>query len=205
MRAGVRARTMATLAACGVATMLAGCMGSKQEVAEAQPAPPPDLTRSDCYTVTLFDGFDIKPPPEGTPVAHAAFLGEWRFGAWDGKWCHDLLVTEILDDGTVILMDKHAPYVPWGQPATAFERKGRIDQNGVLRFRHGTTQRSYRLDADSGRLVGMREDVNGALTAELRRSGVSLVAPVPPTRADALARRSATAAATGITPTASEG
>ncbi|MEM9784350.1 MAG: hypothetical protein AAF899_17975 [Pseudomonadota bacterium] len=161
------------------AVLLAGCAAKEEPVAEAAPpAPPPDLTRSDCYTVVLFDGFEIKDAPEGTLPEHAAFLGEWRFGAWDGKWCHDLLVTEILADGSVLMMDKHAPYEPWGQPATAFPRKGRIDKNGVLRFRHGTTQRAYQFDAATGRLKGLREDVNGSLVAELRRAGP----PVPPKR-----------------------
>ncbi|MEL6209473.1 MAG: hypothetical protein AAFR44_04700 [Pseudomonadota bacterium] len=146
--------------------VLTACAMEEPEVAVE--APPVQLLRGDCYTVELFDGFEIKPAPEGTPPEHAAFLGEWRFGAWDGEWCHDMIVTEITEDGQVILMDLHAPYEPWGKIATAFRRTARITEDGELHFRHGNTTREYRLQG--GRLYGTREEaIEGLREVQLRR------------------------------------
>ncbi|MEM6489733.1 MAG: hypothetical protein AAF677_15930 [Pseudomonadota bacterium] len=170
------------LQAAAAATALVACTATAPEndtVADNEDLGP--RPRSDCYTVVLFDGFEIKDPPEGTPPEHAAFLGEWRFGAWDGLWCHDLIVTEITKDGRVKIMDLHAPYEPWNQPATAFARTGRIDNDGRLRFRHGTTDREYHLD--DGRLVAFRSGQAGEYTAMLRKPGS---APPPQRRPEDL-------------------
>ncbi|MEL6264526.1 MAG: hypothetical protein AAFR52_02600 [Pseudomonadota bacterium] len=161
------------------AAALAACsLTNEKPPVTAAPEVEPDLTRSDCYTVVLYDGFDIAPAPAQIAPEHAAFLGEWRFGAWDGEWCHDLIVTEIAADGQVTLMDLHAPHEPWGQPASAFKRTARIDPEGVLRFRHGVTNRAYRLDP-RGRLVAERTFGNTVYTAELRRPGPPLPRPRP--------------------------
>ncbi|MGF1553551.1 MAG: hypothetical protein ACFBWO_13805 [Paracoccaceae bacterium] len=135
-------------------------------------APPdPRLSRADCYTVVLFDDATVRKPAEEVPAEHAAFLGEWRYGAWDGEWCHDLIVTEVEPGGTVRLMDLHAPHEPWGKPATAFARTGRITQDGLLVFRHGVTQRSYRVI--DGRLHAHREASDRDYRAVLERPEVA--------------------------------
>lgn len=161
---------------------VAACADKGVEVSKA-PAPDPSLLRDDCYTVVLFDGFEVKPAPAGTPPEHAALLGEWRFGAWDGEWCHDMIVTEITKDGRVYLMDLHAPYEPWGKIASAFKRTARITDEGTLTFRHGKTQRQYRLVGRQ--LHGMMEDATeGMREVRLRRPGEE---PVPAASADAQA------------------
>lgn len=140
------------------AVLLAGC-ATKQPVVQAKP---PELTRNDCTTVVLFDKVKIAEPDEAVRPEHRAFLGHWQKGAWQGKWCHDMLISAVYPDGSVDLFDMHAPYAPWGKPATAFKRKGRINEQGVLTFRHGTEVRRYRVV--DGRLHAVR---SGA-TAELR-------------------------------------
>ncbi|MEM7499336.1 MAG: hypothetical protein AAF371_15265 [Pseudomonadota bacterium] len=152
----------------GLTALLAGCLGIGKDTDEVKaPARPLDRTVSECYTVVLFDEFEVKPAADGVPIGHAAFLGEWTNGAWDGKWCHDLIVSEVTPDGRVELMDMHAPYEPWNQPASAFRRVGRIDNDGVLRFAHGTTQRSYRIV--DGRLEARRSGSGGEYVAQLKR------------------------------------
>lgn len=136
-----------------VSLVLAGCAQKPEEVAEA---PPPELTRDDCYTVVLFDDVDIVQPGPEVPAEYHGFVGAWQKGAWDGKWCHDVLISEVRADGSVELFEMHAPYVEWGQPASAFKRRARIDENGNMRFRYGTETISYTL-------------VDGSLHA--RRSG----------------------------------
>jgi hypothetical protein len=149
---------------------LAACASEAPERAAA-PEPDPKLTRAECYTVVLFDPVTVKPAAKDVPAEHAAFLGEWRYGAWDGEWCHDLVVTEITPGGDVHLMDMHAPHEPWGKPATAFARKGRITNDGLLVFRHGVTQRSYRLV--DGRLHAHRETLDQDRQAVLERPEVA--------------------------------
>ncbi|MEL6769140.1 MAG: hypothetical protein AAFP17_18320 [Pseudomonadota bacterium] len=153
----------------GLSVLLAGCLGAEKPVESAKaPERPIDRTVSDCYTVVLFDDVEVKKPADDVPFTYAAFLGEWTNGAWDGKWCHDLLIYEVSADGRVEMMDMHAPYEPWNQPASAFRRVGRIDKDGVLRFAHGTTQRSYQIV--NGRLEGRRSGgASGEYVAQLKR------------------------------------
>lgn len=121
--------------------VVAGCASKKVET----PPPAPQLTRTDCYTVVLFDDVEIAEPSDAVPAQNRAFLGHWQKGAWAGKWCHDILVSAVHEDGTAEIFDMHAPYDPWNQPATAFKRRARIDDKGTLRFRHGNESRSYRI------------------------------------------------------------
>lgn len=150
-------------------TGLAACAAGPERA--AGPEPDTKLTRADCYTVVLFDDVEVKAPHENVAPEHAAFLGEWRYGAWDGQWCHDLIVTEVTPGGDVRLMDMHAPHEPWGKPATAFARKGRITDDGLLVFRHDVTQRSYRVV--NGRLHAHRESTDEDYRAVLRRPEVA--------------------------------
>lgn len=150
---------------------LAGCLGTGtgKKVAEAELPEGPSLNRSDCYTVVLYDKHDVKKPAKDVPPEHAAFLGKWSNGAWNGKWCHDLLVTEVRKDGTVEMVEMHAPYEPWNQPATAFKRTGRINDQGELRLAYGVEQVSYRIV--DGRMIARRSGSLGNLEAELRKPG----------------------------------
>ncbi len=130
------------IAAAGL--VLAGC--AKDEPVEVVEAPPPpELTRADCYTVVLFDDPPVLEPAETVPAEHRQYLGSWTRGAWDGKWCTELFVTDIGPDGLVELYEMHAPYPDWGQPASAFKRTARIDDEGALRFRYGTESLRYQL------------------------------------------------------------
>jgi hypothetical protein len=160
------------LVACAV---LSGCLGSgRKETAEA--VPPPVVT-SDCYTVDLFTEAKVAKPADTVPDAYRAFLGEWGKGAWNDVWCHDLLITEVHPDGRVELFEMHAPYAPWGQPATAFRRTARIDRDGNLRFAYGTEMLSYQIV--DGKLEGSRRGTLGNLHVSLVRRGVP---PVPAPR-----------------------
>lgn len=185
-------RRLAIVAACLLG--LAACAEKPEKVAEAPPKAP-DLTRSDCYTVELFDELDSKQPGSDVPADYAAFYGEWRNGAWDGKWCHDLIIFEVAADGAVQLMDMHAPYEPWNQPASAFRRSGRITEDGELRFAHGQTQRSYRIV--NGRLMAKRTSgLAGEYVAQLKRPwDVPLPVPRPATLGAATAGAPASATA----------
>lgn len=162
-------RQSLTILAC---VLVLGCT-QKKEVAEAPPGPAPV---TDCYTVVLFDKHEVKPPAEGVSPEHARFLGKWERGAWNGQWCHDLLVTEVTPGGKVHLVDMHAPYEPFGAPASAFQRTGQIDKDGNLRVRYGTESVSYHIK--DGRLVGERQGIHGTLVAVLRPEGEES-APLP--------------------------
>ncbi len=98
-----------------------------------------------CYTVDLFTDVKVVKPPEDLPERYTRYLGQWGYGAWDGKWCHDLLVYQVYPDGQVALVDMHAPYKPWNQPASAFRRFGWIDKNGKLHFNYGGEKATYEL------------------------------------------------------------
>ena len=154
-------RVMMIAAACIV---VAGCAKDEVKTVEA-PEPAPELTRADCYTVVLFDDPQVREPDEQVPAEYADYLGSWTRGAWDGEWCHDLLVTEVTADGAVELYEMHAPHAEWGQPASAFKRTARIDKNGDLRFRYGTETVKY--DYVDGKLYAERSGRLGELEAVL--------------------------------------
>lgn len=110
----------------------------------------------DCYTVDLFTVAEIESPGAEVPPEWAAYSGKWGSAGWDGKWCHDVYVLKISPSGEVLLMDLHAPYEPWGKPATAFKRKGRIAKDGRLRVVHGTVVSEYWIE--NGKLYGLRKE-----------------------------------------------
>ena len=153
-------RVMMIAAAC---VLVAGC--AKEVKTVEAPEPEPELTRADCYTVVLFDDPQVQTPGEKVPEAYAGYLGSWTRGAWDGKWCHELLVTQVTADGQVELYEMHAPYEAWGQPASAFKRTARIDDSGDLRFRYGTE--SLRYELVGGKLYAERDGRFGKLEAIL--------------------------------------
>ncbi|WP_285670052.1 hypothetical protein [Paralimibaculum aggregatum] len=134
-------------------------MGCNLMQEEAPPlAATPDtisLREPGCYTVDLFREVKIN-RTKGLPKKYAAFLGEWGNGVWNGKWCHDLLIHTVTADGTVELLDMHAPSEHYRQPASIFKRKGQIRDDGVLYFAHGLTTRQYKIGKD-GFLYGYAE------------------------------------------------
>ncbi|MDT8343644.1 MAG: hypothetical protein RQ752_04355 [Thermohalobaculum sp.] len=158
-----------------VGLALLGCAEKPKEV--AQPAPEVITTRPDCYTVVLFDKHPIKQPEAGVSPEDARFLGQWKQGAWNGEWCHDLLITEVKKGGEVRMVDMHAPYEPWGQPASAFQRVGHIDKDGFLNVRYGTESVRYRIEG--GRMIAERSGIHGNLVAMLQQDGYT---PLPPAR-----------------------
>ncbi|MBY8975150.1 hypothetical protein KHP62_04980 [Rhodobacteraceae bacterium NNCM2] len=113
-----------------------------------------EVRDADCYTVDLFDKFEIQNPGPDVPANYAAFLGDWGRGAWNGKWCHDLLILRVDANGSVDMLDMHAPNESLNQPPTVFRRKGFIDLNGTLRFAYGKERRVYWIDRNY--LVGTR-------------------------------------------------
>ena len=140
----------------------------------AVPAPPEDLGDDACYSVDLFDRVEIDPPPPGTPPGHARFLGFWGDGAWNGEWCHEMVVTRVTPEGRVDLIDMQAPSEKYDARATAFRRTGRIDEAGVLTLAHGPVERRYVLR--DGTLHALREGPRGRLAAVLEREANAQVA-----------------------------
>lgn len=121
-----------------------------------------------CYTVDLFTDVKVEVPPEDLPERYTQYLGQWGNGAWNGVWCHDLLVHRIYPDGQVALVDMHAPYPPWNQPASAFRRFGWIDEEGKLHFNYGAEKATYEIV--DGKMEGSRRVKGlGRLDIELQR------------------------------------
>jgi len=161
-------RNLLLVTAC---VFISGCVQQAQVKQQARPV---EVVKSECYTVDLFTKVKVEKPAAGVPAENQQFLGEWGGGGWNDLWCHSLLVTKVYADGRVDLVDMHGPYEPWGQPATAFRRVGRIDDKGNLRFAHGTSRLSYRIE--NGKLLGTHNGLYGNLTVELTRRGEM---PVP--------------------------
>lgn len=150
----------AALAGVVTIALLASC--SQKKTSPPAPTAFERTTVEDCYTVDLFDEPKVEKPGSNIPAEWAAFSGRWGSAAWDGKWCHDLHVLKIAADGEVDVMDLHAPYDPWGKPATAFRRKGKISSDGRLRVTRSGVLREYWVQ--NGKLYGVRKEG----TAELR-------------------------------------
>jgi hypothetical protein len=176
-------RNLLLVTAC---VLLSGCLGVTAKVAP-QVLPVEKVVNSDCYTVDLFTKTKVEKPATDVPEANRQFLGKWGGGAWNDVWCHDLLVTKVYADGRADLVDMHAPYEDWNQPATAFRRVGRIDSEGNLRFAYGTERLSYRIE--SGKLVGTRSGMLGNLKVELARRGVPPIPTPNPIRLSQLAAK----------------
>ena len=131
-----------------------------------------------CYTVDLFDPYRLEHPGASVPAEARKFLGVWQNGAWGGDWCHDLYVTEIRPDGSVVVLDAYGPSQARGHEASVYRRVGQI-QNGVLSFlSHGKTPVSYRLQGDF--LVGQRKGFRGHLDIVMSRTDRIAEIPVPP-------------------------
>ncbi|MFV0473597.1 MAG: hypothetical protein ACK5MQ_05245 [Pikeienuella sp.] len=153
------------LIALGGAISLAAC-SLFDDREPSGPTPFDKTVVDDCYTVDLFDVAKVETPEAGVPAAWAAYSGKWGSAAWEGKWCHDLYVLRIASSGEVDVMDLHAPYEPWGKPATAFRRKGRIAKDGRLRIVKGSVVSEYWLE--NGRLYGLRREGAGEMRIALQ-------------------------------------
>jgi hypothetical protein len=162
-----------------VCVLVSGCLERQVQVAP-QPEPVEKIVNSDCYTVDLFTRSKIDKPAPDVPEANRQFLGSWGGGAWNDVWCHDLLVTKVHADGRVELVEMLAPHEPWNYPATAFQRTGRIDGAGNLRFGYGVERLSYHIE--NGKLVGTRSGLYGNLRVELVRRGVPPIPTPKPVR-----------------------
>lgn len=154
------------------------------ETAEKK-APPPVKGHADnlslgCYTVDLFDPYRLEFPKAGVRREDSKFLGAWKDAAWNGEWCHDLYITEVLPDGTVTLLDAYGPYLKQKREATVFKRRGTLKE-GVLSFTSvGGASVSYQLSEDGDYLLGNRIDALGRYVITMaRRDGVAMP-PIPP-------------------------
>lgn len=179
---------MRTILFMGVALLLAGCLkfgkdDTPRATQTATPKPPSQVQVqvasapgqvTDCYTVDLFTPEKVRKPEKDVPEKYKAYLGRWGGGAWNDVWCHNLLVYKVHKDGQAELVEMHAPYEPFNQPATAFNRIGRIGDDGVLRFTQGLERTAYKIDG--GYLFGTRGGVYGNLEIVLRQKGMP---PIP--------------------------
>lgn len=151
---------------------VAGCAEKKQAQIEA------DISKGlspGCYTVDLFDPYEIETPGPDVPADAAAFLGVWKNGAWGGHWCHDLYITRAFADGSVELLDAYGPYRAANIEATVFKRRGKVN-DGVLTFRsQGRSPVNYRIV--DGYLVGERRGTLGTFEITMSRVDGSGVAP----------------------------
>ena len=160
----MRLSGLQAFAVCILSTaLIVGCAPKR---AAKGPTPFDKTVVQDCYTVELFTVAEIEPPGADVPAEWAAFSGKWGKAAWDGKWCHDLHVLTIAADGSVVAMELHAPYEPWGKPATAFRRTGRIGDDGRLRIRYSGVVVEYWVE--NGRLYGLRKEGGGVLRIALQ-------------------------------------
>lgn len=168
---------MRFLLVVALATALSACMPPKK------PTLPPAANLASelvpgCYTVDLFDPYRIKYPEQGVPPEHVAFLGVWKDGGWGKTWCHDLYITEVRADGTVILLDAHGPDRKRGIEAQVFKRTAQL-QNGVLTFVSiGKAPVSYRIE--NGYLVGERKEFRDPQRIVLNQTRRVARVPVPP-------------------------
>lgn len=168
-------------AALAAALALAGC--AQKEAAAPKQASLDHLQKPGCYTVDLFDPVTVE-DGNGLPQDYARWLGRWGGGVWNGSWCHEMIVAAVSPQGEVTLYDMHAPSETFSAPATVFRRKGRIHDDGSLRFAHGTVVRHYELR--EGKLHGWREgDGHGRLQIVMQREGA---VPMPRARPVRLAK-----------------
>jgi hypothetical protein len=155
-----RAKTVRNLLVALMALSVSGCLGLSSGPRTAAVDPYASTRNDACYTVDLFTPARIKVPGGDVPEEWRGFSGRWGGGAWEGEWCHDLYVLEIEPDGTVHVISAHAPLPAWGKQATAFRRTGRIDRDGRIRLRMGSTQVEYWL-AEDGKVHGHRDEGMG--------------------------------------------
>ena len=138
------------VASASLLALLSACI-------EQEPTLPDSaLVRAGCYTVDLYDDpyrrNEIQPAKAGLSNSWNRYLGVWGEGAWNGGQCHEIHVTEVNQDGSVVVIDTVAPYE--SLRAESHRRTGRIDRNGrlIVPGTNGPTVYSY----ENGRLRGTR-------------------------------------------------
>ena len=155
------------LAGVSLLALLAAC-----ETPQKTDIPDSRLTRIGCYTVDLYDDpFQrnvVQPAKQGLPANWNRYLGVWGEGAWNGGQCHEIHVTEVHQDGSVVIVDTTAPHEDLR--AESHRRAGRIDRNGrlIVPGTAGPTVYTF----EDGRLRGTRF---------LRRGGTQHVILLPKT------------------------
>ncbi len=159
----MRIETVKAGLACLLIVGLAASCAEK--VVKKGPTPYDATVVKDCYTVELFSVAKVEEPRPEVPAEWNQLLGVWGKAAWEGKWCHDLHVLNIQEDGTVEVMELHAPYEPWGKPATAFRRKARMTEDNHLRMVYSGVEVDYWLE--NGRLYGLRKEGGGQMRIAL--------------------------------------
>lgn len=133
-----------------------------------------------CYTVDLFDPYQIEYPAANVPKEVRQFLGVWKNGAWGGRTCHDLYITQAFPDGRVTVIDAYGPDSNSGRDATVFTRTG-IVSNGVLTFQSiGSAPVNYRMVGEF--LVGERLDAFGKFEITMSREEALAEVPIPPVK-----------------------
>ena len=159
-----------------VALAIAGCAPMKAKKPAGDPYAK-DLSPG-CYTVDLFDPYNLQYPAEGVPAEHREFLGVWRQGAWGGNWCHDLYVLAVHPDGTAEVLDLYGPKRDSGIEATVFKRRG-FFENGELVLRSiGYATVTYRREGKY--LLGSRDGIHGEFNAVMVREEKVAQVPIPP-------------------------
>jgi len=156
----------------GLCLFAAASMQSEAKVANTTPTQakaPKHADNSDCYTVVLFTKVKIQKPAKDVPLDYREYLGRWGAGAWNDVWCHELMIYDVEANGRVQLVEMHAPYDPWHQPAMAFRRTAQIEKDGSLHLDYAKERIVYRLE--NGVLAGTRRGVLGTLKVALQRLG----------------------------------
>lgn len=138
------------VAGASALALLAGCVQPQPRLPDSA------LVKPGCYTVDLYDDpyrrNEIQPAKAGLDESWNRYLGVWGEGAWDGGQCHEIYVTEVNQDGSVVVIDTVAPYQ--SLRAESHRRTGRIDRNGrlIVPGTNGPTVYTY----ENGRLRGTR-------------------------------------------------
>lgn len=138
------------VASASLLALLAACVEPQAGLPDSA------LVRPGCYTVELYDDRfrrnEIQPAKAGLSDNWNRYLGVWGEGAWNGGQCHEIHVTEVNQDGSVLVIDTVAPFE--NLRAESHRRTGRIDRNGrlIVPGTAGPTVYSYQ----NGQLRGTR-------------------------------------------------
>ena len=76
----------------------------------------------------------IQPALKGIPSKHAAFLGTWGNGKWDGNLCNTLIVEEISPGGNVTLVYSWGNHGGLNIRQGSIRTVGKFNDDNELRF-----------------------------------------------------------------------
>lgn len=116
----------------------------------------PSYAGGSCAT-PIPDNVKVEDAPQGTPKGHAAFLGAWGDGEWDGVLCNTLVVEAIDEEGNVKLIYSWGTYAGWNIWKGSVRAVGKFLPENRLRFtfRGGARVVTYWLEG--GKLKGTYE------------------------------------------------